>query len=60
MKKIIYKVCDYPNINHHNYVEVENNLNNSFGNQGFELITIIDFCFLAAGTISGAIQVRNL
>ena len=29
MKKIIYKVCDYPNINHHNYVEVENNLNNS-------------------------------
>ena len=36
-----YKVVDYVNIDHHNYSSVEQFIN-ELGNQGFELIEIID------------------
>ena len=36
-----YKVVDYVNIDHHNYSNVEE-LINELGNQGFELIEVID------------------
>ena len=37
-----YKVLDYVNIEHHNNEEVESKLNEYFGNEGYELITVID------------------
>ena len=40
--KIRYKVLDYPNIKHHSYSDVEKNLNENFGEKGFELVTIVD------------------
>ena len=40
--KIKYKVFDYVNIEHHSYDEVEKKLNENFGEEGFELVTIID------------------
>ncbi len=36
-----YKVVDYVNIDHHNYSNVEEFIN-ELGNQGFELIEVID------------------
>ena len=36
-----YKVIDYVNIDHHNYSSVEVFIN-ELGNQGFELIEVID------------------
>ena len=36
-----YKVIDYVNIDHHNYSSVEEFIN-ELGNQGFELIEVID------------------
>ena len=36
-----YKVVDYINIDHHNYSSVEEFIN-ELGNQGFELIEVID------------------
>ncbi len=42
MKKIKYKVLDYANILHHNNQDVENNLNESFGKIGYELIAVLD------------------
>ena len=36
-----YKVVDYVNIDHHNYSSVEEFIN-ELGNQGFELIEVID------------------
>ena len=36
-----YKVVDYVNIDHHNYSSVEQFIN-ELGNQGFELIEVID------------------
>ena len=36
-----YKVVDYVNIDHHNYLNVEEFIN-ELGNQGFELIEVID------------------
>ena len=36
-----YKVVDYVNIDHHNYLSVEEFIN-ELGNQGFELIEVID------------------
>ena len=40
--KIRYKVLDYPNIEHHSYSDVEKNLNENFGEKGFELVYIVD------------------
>ena len=40
-KKIVYKVLDYVNIEHHNNEDVQKNLN-AFGSNGFELITVLD------------------
>ncbi len=40
--KIKYKVFDYVNIEHHSYTDVEKNLNENFGDRGYELISIID------------------
>ena len=40
--KIRYKVLDYPNIEHHSYSDVEKNLNENFGEKGFELVSIVD------------------
>ena len=42
MTKFIYKIYDYPNIDHHNNENVEGKLNNNFGFKGFELISIVD------------------
>ena len=42
MKKIKYKVLDYANILHHNNRDVESFLNESFGEKGYELITVLD------------------
>ena len=43
MKNIIkYKVFDYVNVEHHFNEEVEKNLNENFGQHGFELISIIN------------------
>ena len=39
--KFQYKIIDYENIDHHNYKDVENFINN-LGTQGFELIEVID------------------
>ena len=39
--KFQYKIIDYVNIDHHNYKDVENFINN-LGTQGFELIEVID------------------
>ena len=36
-----YKVIDYVNIDHHNYLSVEEFIN-ELGNKGFELIEVID------------------
>ena len=36
-----YKVIDYVNIDHHNYSSVEEFIN-ELGNQGFELVEVID------------------
>ena len=36
-----YKVVDYVNIDHHNYLSVEEFIN-ELGNKGFELIEVID------------------
>ena len=36
-----YKVVDYVNFDHHNYSSVEEFIN-ELGNQGFELIEVID------------------
>ena len=36
-----YKVIDYVNIDHHNYLSVEEFIN-ELGNHGFELIEVID------------------
>ena len=36
-----YKVVDYVNIDHHNYSSVEEFIN-ELGNQGFELVEVID------------------
>ena len=36
-----YKVVDYVNIDHHNYLSVEEFIN-ELGNQGFELVEVID------------------
>ena len=36
-----YKVVDYVNIDHHNYSSVEEFIN-ELGNEGFELIEVID------------------
>ena len=40
--KIKYKVFDYMNIEHHSYKDVEDKLNNEFGQLGFELICVLD------------------
>lgn len=40
--KFVYKILDYVNIQHHDNLDVENNLNNNFGNQGYELSTVLD------------------
>ena len=40
--KYVYKILDYVNIQHHDNLDVENNLNNNFGNQGYELSTVLD------------------
>ena len=40
--KFVYKILDYANIQHHDNLDVENNLNNNFGNQGYELSTVLD------------------
>ena len=42
MNKFIYKVLDYVNIEHHDYEIVENILNSRFGDDGYELISILD------------------
>ena len=39
--KFQYKVVDYVNIDHHNYSSVEEFIN-KLGNQGLELIEVID------------------
>jgi len=36
-----YKVVDYVNFDHHNYLSVEKFIN-ELGNQGFELLEVID------------------
>tara|TARA_B100001121_G_C18193319_1_gene391179 strand:- start:320 stop:523 length:204 start_codon:yes stop_codon:yes gene_type:complete len=40
--KYVYKILDYVNIDHHSDLDVEINLNNNFGNQGYELSTVLD------------------
>ncbi len=40
--KFIYKVLDYANIEHHSNLDVELNLNNNYGNEGFELLSVLD------------------
>ena len=40
--RIKYKVLDYVNIEHHSNEEVEKNLNENFGQVGFDLVSIID------------------
>ena len=40
-KKFEYKIIDYPNIEHHNNLDVENVLND-LGLKEFELIEVID------------------
>ena len=42
MNRTIYKILDYVNIEHHDYESVEQHLNQNFGNQGFELLTVLD------------------
>ena len=42
VNKIRYKVFDYVNIEHHSYSDVEKKLNEIFGENGFELVSIID------------------
>ena len=42
--RIKYKVLDYVNIEHHSNEEVEKNLNENFGQVGFDLVSIIDMC----------------
>tara|TARA_Y100000996_G_C22426349_1_gene603673 strand:+ start:743 stop:940 length:198 start_codon:yes stop_codon:yes gene_type:complete len=37
-----YKVLDFPNIEHHNNENVAKKLNEDFGSNGFELISVID------------------
>ena len=41
VSKFQYKVVDYVNIDHHNYSSVEEFIN-ELGNEGFELIEVID------------------
>ena len=41
VEKFQYKVVDYVNIDHHNYLDVEEFIN-ELGNNGFELIEVID------------------
>ena len=41
VEKFQYKVVDYVNIDHHNYSSVEEFIN-ELGNNGFELIEVID------------------
>ena len=41
VERFQYKVVDYVNIDHHNYSSVEEFIN-ELGNQGFELIEVID------------------
>ena len=41
VNRLQYKVVDYVNIDHHNYSNVEEFIN-ELGNQGFELIEVID------------------
>mgnify|MGYP004261149531 CR=1 FL=1 len=40
--KFIYKILDYVNIEHHNNSEVELNLNDNYGSQGYELLSVLD------------------
>ena len=40
-----YKVVDYVNIDHHDYSSVEQFIN-ELGNQGFELIEVIDLSLI--------------
>ncbi len=40
--KINYKVLDYVNIEHHNNEEVQSNLNRNFGENGYELVSVVD------------------
>ena len=40
--KFIYKVLDYVNIEHHNNLDVESNLNDNFGKEGYELLSVLD------------------
>ena len=42
MTKFLYKILDYANIEHHDYENVEKNLNVEYGEKGFELLTVID------------------
>ena len=42
MSKIIYKILDYVNIEHHDFENVEGNLNVNYGDEGFELVTVLD------------------
>jgi len=42
VNRIKYKVLDYVNIEHHSNEEVEKNLNENFGQVGFDLVSIID------------------
>lgn len=42
MSKLKYKVLDYVNIEHHNFEQVEDNLNDNYGDKGFELVTVLD------------------
>ena len=41
VERFQYKVVDYVNIDHHDYSSVEQFIN-ELGNQGFELIEVID------------------
>ena len=40
--KFIYKILDYVNIEHHNNLDVESNLNDNFGKEGYELLSVLD------------------
>ena len=42
MSKIIYKILDYVNIEHHDFENVEGNFNVNYGDEGFELVTVLD------------------
>ena len=42
MTKFFYKILHYANIDHHHCESVEKNLNVEYGEEGFELLTVID------------------